>query len=56
VRDDTLRAHPEIAGFLNKLAPLLDDDTMRALNAQVDGDKKDPVDVAQAFLAQHGLA
>jgi osmoprotectant transport system substrate-binding protein len=56
VRDDTLAKHPEIAGYLNKLAPLLDDATMRALNAQVDGDKKDPVDVAQAFLAQHGLA
>jgi osmoprotectant transport system substrate-binding protein len=55
VRDDTLAKHPEIAGYLNKLAPLLDDATMRSLNAQVDGDKKDPVDVAQAFLAQHGL-
>jgi osmoprotectant transport system substrate-binding protein len=56
VRDATLRAHPEIAGYLNKLAPLLDDATMRGLNAQVDGDKKDPADVAHAFLTQHGLA
>jgi osmoprotectant transport system substrate-binding protein len=56
VRDAALHAHPEIAGYLNKLAPLLDDATMRGLNAQVDGDKKDPADVARAFLTQHGLA
>jgi glycine betaine/choline ABC-type transport system substrate-binding protein len=29
---------------------------MRGLNAQVDGEKKDSVDVAHAFLAEHGLA
>jgi osmoprotectant transport system substrate-binding protein len=56
VRDATLQAHPEIATSLNKLAPLLDDTTMRGLNAQVDGEKKDTVDVARAFLSQHGLA
>jgi osmoprotectant transport system substrate-binding protein len=56
VRDATLKAHPEIRAYLNKLAPLLDDATMRGLNAQVDGDQKDPADVAAAFLAQHGLA
>ena len=56
VRDDTLRAHPELAAALNRLAPLLDDATMRGLNAQVDGEKKDSVDVARAFLPQHGLA
>jgi osmoprotectant transport system substrate-binding protein len=56
VRDATLKAHPEIAAYLNKLAPLLDDATMRGLNAQVDGAQKDPADVASAFLAQHGLA
>lgn len=56
VRDATLHAHPEIAAHLNRLAPLLDDATMRGLNAQVDGDKQDPADVARAFLSQHGLA
>jgi len=56
VRDATLDAHPQIAGYLNALAPLLDDATMRGLNAHVDGDHQDPADVAQAFLSQHGLA
>jgi osmoprotectant transport system substrate-binding protein len=56
VRDATLKVHPEIRGYLDRLAPLLDDATMRGLNAQVDGEKKDSVDVAHAFLAEHGLA
>jgi osmoprotectant transport system substrate-binding protein len=55
VRDEVLRAHPTLAAGLNKVAPLLDDATMRGLNAQVDGEKKDPADVARAFLSQHGL-
>jgi osmoprotectant transport system substrate-binding protein len=56
VRDATLQAHPTIAPRLNKLAPLLDDATMRGLNAQVDGEKLDPADVARAFLREHSLA
>jgi osmoprotectant transport system substrate-binding protein len=56
VRDATLKAQPRIASVLDKLAPLLTDGVMRGLNAQVDGQKKDPADVAQAFLARHGLA
>jgi osmoprotectant transport system substrate-binding protein len=56
VRSATLAKYPAIATHLNKLAPLLTDDVMRGLNAQVDGAKKDPVDVARTFLGQHGLA
>jgi osmoprotectant transport system substrate-binding protein len=56
VRSATLDAHPAIATHLNKLAPLLSDTVMRGLNAQVDGQKKDPVDVARTFLTQHGFA
>jgi osmoprotectant transport system substrate-binding protein len=56
VRSATLAKYPAIAIHLNKLAPLLTDDVMRGLNAQVDGQKKDPVDVARTFLGQHGLA
>jgi osmoprotectant transport system substrate-binding protein len=55
VRDATLQKYPKIATALDKLAPLLSDTVMRGLNAQVDGEKKDPVDVATAFLKQHGL-
>jgi len=55
VRQATLAKYPAIAPRLNALAPLLGDAVMRDLNAQVDGDKKDPADVARAFLTAHGL-
>ena len=43
-------------GAFNKLASLLDEKTMAGLNYQVDGpDKKEPADVARAFLEQSGL-
>jgi osmoprotectant transport system substrate-binding protein len=50
VRDDTLAKHPEIANSLNALSPLLTDTTMRRLNYQVDGQKREPADVARDFL------
>ncbi len=56
VRDATLTKYPAIATHLDKLAPLLDDRVMRGLNAQVDGAKKDPADVARSFLSAHNLA
>jgi osmoprotectant transport system substrate-binding protein len=55
VRRATLDRHPEIATYLNKLAPLLTDAVMRGLNEQVDGEKAEPADVAQSFLRAHGL-
>jgi osmoprotectant transport system substrate-binding protein len=55
VRQDALAKHASIAPALDALAPLLTDGVMRGLNAQVDGEKKDPADVARAFLAAHGL-
>jgi osmoprotectant transport system substrate-binding protein len=56
VRAATLAASPAIATHLNRLAPRLTDPIMRGLNAQVDGDKKDPADVARTFLEQNGLS
>ncbi|GAC1300860.1 MAG: glycine betaine ABC transporter substrate-binding protein [Vulcanimicrobiaceae bacterium] len=56
VRKATLDRYPAIATHLNKLAPLLTDQIMRGLNAQVDGEKKDPKTVALAFLRTHGFA
>lgn len=56
VRDALLATYPAIASHLNKLAPLLTDDVMRGLNAQVDGQKKDPKDVAAEFVKTHGFA
>jgi osmoprotectant transport system substrate-binding protein len=56
VRAATLAKYPAIAPRLDALAPLLTDTVMRGLNAQVDGAKKDPADVAREFLTAHGLA
>ena len=40
---------------LNKLAPKLTDETMRRLNNEVDGNKKEPAAVAKTFLQEQGL-
>jgi osmoprotectant transport system substrate-binding protein len=56
VRMDMLQKYPQVAEVLNKLAPMLTDSVMSGLNWQVDGpDKKEPADVAKAFLQQSGL-
>jgi osmoprotectant transport system substrate-binding protein len=55
VRQDTLQSNPKIADALNKLAPLLTDDVITGLNAQVDIDKKEFAAVAKAFLDSAGL-
>ncbi len=56
IRQDRLQQSPQIADILNKVAPLLTDDVMSGLNYEVDGpDKKEPADVAKAFLEQQGL-
>lgn len=55
IRQDTLQKSPEIADLLNKLAGKVDDKTMAQLNLQVDQDKKEPADVAKAFLKQQNL-
>ena len=53
VRNAVLRARPEIASVLNKVAPLLTDSVVRHLNLQVNVQHQDPVDAAQAFLKEH---
>jgi osmoprotectant transport system substrate-binding protein len=56
VRKDILEKYPQISELLNELAPLLTDDIMSGLNWQVDGpEKKEPADVAKAFLVENGL-
>jgi osmoprotectant transport system substrate-binding protein len=56
VRMDTLERYPQIAGILNAVEPLLTGAVMSGLNWQVDGpEKKEPADIAQAFLKQSGL-
>lgn len=55
VREDVLKAHPEIADALNLLAGKLDDRQMAILNAKVDLEKKDAKDVAREWLKEQGL-
>lgn len=49
VKAETLEKYPEIETTLDKLSALLDDQTMRALNAQVDIEKQEADAVAKAF-------
>jgi osmoprotectant transport system substrate-binding protein len=56
VRAATLTKYPAIATSLNRLAPLLTDPVMRALNESIDGpQKREPADVAREFIAAHSL-
>ncbi|MEB0028643.1 glycine betaine ABC transporter substrate-binding protein [Pseudomonas sp. MH9.2] len=55
IRQEYLDAHPDLAAQLKPLAELLDDTTMRALNARVDVDHDSPSVVAADFLREHPL-
>ncbi|MDQ2866342.1 MAG: hypothetical protein M3R51_08960 [Candidatus Eremiobacteraeota bacterium] len=54
VRHSVLTRTPRIAAALNALAPKLTDGIAREMNAAVENDKKDPADVAAAFLKSEG--
>ena len=55
LRTDVLKAHPQLATLLEPLTAVLDDQTMRALNASIDVDHQSPSRVAAAFLREHAL-
>ncbi len=55
VRQEVLDANPELAGTLNEVAAILNDDVMAALNARVDVEKVSVENVAAEFLKEHGL-
>ncbi len=52
VRGDVWRVHARVREALSRLAGRLSVDTMRQLNARVDRDKANPVQVAHDFLSQ----
>lgn len=52
VRQDALKANPKIADVLDKIAPLLTNEKMRAMNAAVERDREEPADVAEKFLEE----
>ena len=55
IRKAYLDQHPDLAPLLKPLADLLDDATMRELNARVDVDHDSPSTVAADFLRAHPL-
>lgn len=55
VREDALKANPKIAEVLDKIAPLLTNEKMRAMNAAVERDRQEPADVAAEFIKTEGL-
>jgi len=56
VRNETLSHFPEVRTTLDRVAPLLDNRTIQAVNLEIVGPKKrEPADVARDFIAQHGL-
>jgi len=55
VREATLARHPSLRSALDRLAGRIDAPTMRKLNYQVDGLKRDPAEVAREFLDGAGL-
>lgn len=55
VRQQLLDAHPQLAAQLKPLAEMLDDATMRGLNAQVDVAHRSPTVVAAEFLKAHPI-
>lgn len=54
-RGDVIRANPEIAGILNPIFRALDNVTLQTLNARVEVDGENPVDVARSWLAENGF-
>ncbi len=54
-RQDALTNEPRLKPALEELTGKLNNDVMRKLNAAVDVDHRQPRDVAQEFLKQHGL-
>jgi osmoprotectant transport system substrate-binding protein len=55
VRRATLEKHPEVRDAIGALAGKISVDEMRRMNYAVDGEHRDPADVARAFRATKGL-
>jgi osmoprotectant transport system substrate-binding protein len=54
-RKEVLDEHPDLEKLFAPVSAKLDDKTLIELNAQVDVDGRDPVDVAHAWLKQEGF-
>jgi osmoprotectant transport system substrate-binding protein len=55
IRQELLDDNPDVLTTLNKLAPLLDGETMSGLNWEVAGNGREADEVAREFLVENGL-
>ena len=55
VRSATLETHPEVRGAIAALAGKISVDEMRRMNFAIDGEHRDPADVAREFRKARGL-
>ena len=55
VNAQSLKTHPQLLDAISKLVGKLDADTMRKLNFQIDGKKRDPRVVAREFVSASGF-
>lgn len=55
VRKEIADANPQVVTMFDKIGAKLSTDVMRKLNAQVDVDGRDPLDVAQEWLTSEGF-
>lgn len=55
VNQELIEENPEVADVLNQLAGKIDNETMQAMNYQVDGEGAEPIDVARDFLVEEGI-
>ncbi|ADD44813.1 glycine betaine ABC transporter substrate-binding protein [Stackebrandtia nassauensis] len=55
IREEIHKKHPQIVQMFNKLGSKLSTETMRRLNAEVDVDGRDPLDVAREWLVDEGF-
>ena len=54
-KQEIIDVYPEISEQMKKLSEVLDDETIMALNKEVDIDKKSVDEVAKSFLQEQGL-
>ena len=55
IRKETLEAYPDLEEILNKLAGVLDDQTMTEINYQIDVEDRDVEEVVTEFLSEKEL-
>jgi osmoprotectant transport system permease protein len=53
VRNETLQQYPQVRAVLERFAGRISPSAMRRMNYEADGEHKDPVTIARAFLDQH---